>query len=134
MQLYRASDALMRHRTVIERHVFQQAMERFHLLPTVAFYDLTTTYFEGTAKQLKKARHGQSKEKRSDCPLVTLAVVMDGSGFVRHSKVFAGNVSEESTLAEMLTALKARVSSWTEGLPQRIAFTGCARTSIATWL
>jgi hypothetical protein len=47
-----------------------------------------------------KARRGHSKEKRSDCPLVTLGLVLDGSGFVRRSAVFAGNVGEGQTLAQ----------------------------------
>ena len=50
---------------------------------------------------------GRSKEKCSDCPLVTLAVVLDGSGFVRRSRVFPGNASEPQTLEDMLTDLAA---------------------------
>ena len=46
-----------------------------------------------------QAKRGHSKEKRTDCPLVTLGLVLDGSGFIRRSRVFAGNVSEDSTLA-----------------------------------
>ena len=45
MQLYRASDALMAHREVIEQHLFDQAMGLFDLHPTVTFYDLTNTFF-----------------------------------------------------------------------------------------
>jgi len=41
---------------------------------------------------------GHSKEKRHDCPLVTLALVLDGSGFSRRSRIFPGNVSEPDTL------------------------------------
>ena len=37
------------------------------------------------------AQHGHSKEKRNDCPLLTLGLVVDGSGFVRRSEVRAGN-------------------------------------------
>jgi len=54
-----------------------------------------------------KARRGHSKENRSDCPLVTLGLVLDGSGFVRRSAVFAGNVGEGQTLAGMLEGLNA---------------------------
>jgi len=43
-------------------------------------YDLTNTYFEGEVPHNTKARHGRSKEKRTDCPLVTLGLVLDGSG------------------------------------------------------
>ena len=107
MQLYRASDALMAHRKAIEEHLFDAAMTLFELQPTVTLYDLTNTYFEGDAGSQEKAKRGHSKEKRSDCPLLTLGLMLDASGFVRRSQVFAGNVSEPHTLAEMLTALQA---------------------------
>ena len=42
-------------------------------------YDLTNTYFEGIAAGVGKAKRGHSKESRSDCPLVTLAMALDGS-------------------------------------------------------
>ena len=107
MQLYRASDALMAHKKAIEAHLFGAAMTLFELQPTVTLYDLTNTYFEGDAGSQEKAQRGHSKEKRSDCPLLTLGLMLDASGFVRRSQVFAGNVSESHTLAEMLTALQA---------------------------
>ena len=107
MQLYRASDALMAHREAIEHHLFDRAMGLFDLHPTVTLYDLTNTYFEGEAGGQPKARRGHSKEKRTDCPLLTLGLVLDASGFVRRSQVFAGNVREHHTLAEMLEALNA---------------------------
>ena len=107
MQLYRASDALMKHREAIESHLFDTAMDLFDAAPTVTLYDLTNTYFEGEAADQPKARRGHSKEKRGDCPLLTLGLVLDGSGFVRRSKVFAGNVEEPETLPGMLEALGA---------------------------
>ena len=107
MQLYRASDALMAHREAIERHLFDQAMGLFDLHPTVTLYDLTNTFFEGQAARQPMAQRGHSKDKRTDCPLLTLALVLDSSGFVRRSQVFAGNVREHHTVAEMLEALNA---------------------------
>ena len=98
MQLYRASDALMAHREVIEQHLFDQAMGRFDLHPTVMLYDLTHTFFEGGAARQPKAKRGHSKDKRTDCPLLTLGLVLDASGFVRRSQVFAGTVTDASTL------------------------------------
>jgi len=105
--LYRASDALMKHRPAIEDALFQQVSDLFGLETTVTLYDLTNTYFEGEAAVNPKAQRGPSKEKRTDCPLVTLGLVLDGSGFVRRSEVFEGNVSEGKTLAGMLASLKA---------------------------
>ena len=77
MQLYRASDALMAHREAIEHHLFDRAMDLFDLRPTVTLYDLTNTFFEGEAGGQPKARRGHSKEKRTDCPLLTLGLVLD---------------------------------------------------------
>ncbi|HBA67148.1 MAG TPA: IS1634 family transposase, partial [Methylococcaceae bacterium] len=105
--LYRASDALMKHRDVIERTLFNRVHDLFGFETTVTMYDLTNTYFEGTAAANPKAQRGRSKEKRRDCPLVTLGLVLDGSGFVRRSQTFDGNASEGKTLAEMLKDLGA---------------------------
>jgi len=107
MTLYRASDALMKHRDVIERTVFNRVHDLFGLETTVTLYDLTNTYFEGTAAANPKAKNGRSKEKRSDCPLVTLGLVLDGSGFVRRSQTFEGNAAEAKTLEHMLKDLGA---------------------------
>jgi hypothetical protein len=107
MSLYRASDLLMRHRAEIEDGLFSSIHTLFMLEETVTLYDLTNTYFEGEATANPKASNGRSKEKRSDCPLVTLGLVLDGSGFVRRSKTFAGNVSEGKTLEVMLNGLDA---------------------------
>ena len=105
MRLYRVSDLLVRHREKIEDALFGNIQDLFGLPVTVTLYDLTNTYFEGTAAGNPRAARARSKEKRSDCPLVTLGLVLDGSGFVRRSKMFAVNVAEASTLAEMLTGL-----------------------------
>ena len=69
-------------------------------------YDITNTYFEGRALQNIKAQQGRSKEKRSDCPLVSMGLVLDASGFPQKSEIFAGNISEPKTLAQMLEQLE----------------------------
>jgi transposase len=107
MSLYRASDLLVRRRQAIEAALFSRINKLFSLPATVTLYDLTNTYFEGEMAGNAKARRGHSKEKRSDCPLVTLGLVLDGSGFVRRSRMFEGSVGEASTLEEMLQGLDA---------------------------
>jgi transposase len=107
MQLYRASDLLLKNKALIEQSLFERAQSIFGFTPTVTLYDLTNTYFEGTASGNSKAKRGRSKEKRNDCPLVTLGLTLDASGFIRHSEVFDGNVSEGSTLEGMLEKLNA---------------------------
>lgn len=106
-RLYRASDALYKHREALQDHLFAQAQSIFGLGETITLYDLTNTYFEGIAAGVAKAKRGHSKECRTDCPLVTLAMALDGSGFPRRSRVFAGNASEPATLEDMLSGLGA---------------------------
>ncbi|NDH50401.1 MAG: IS1634 family transposase [Betaproteobacteria bacterium] len=106
-RLYRASDALYKHREALQDHLFGRARSMFALGQTITLYDLTNTYFEGVAAAVTKAKRGHSKECRSDCPLVTLAMALDASGFVRRVQFFAGNASEPTTLKGMLTGLDA---------------------------
>ena len=106
-RLYRASDALYKHRQALQENLFAQAQTIFGFGETITLYDLTNTYFEGVAAGVSKAKRGHSKESRSDCPLVTLAMALDGSGFPRRSQVFSGNASEPATLAQMLSGLDA---------------------------
>jgi transposase len=107
MRLYRVSDKLLRHKERIEEALFSRLQTLFGLETSITLYDLTNTYFEGAARGNGKAKRGRSKEKRGDCPLVTLGLALDGSGFVRRSRVFAGNAVEATTLEEMLAGLGA---------------------------
>lgn len=110
-RLYQVSDQLWKHREAIETHLYQQERDLFSFSETITLYDLTNTFFEGEAKINPKAKRGRSKEKRSDCPLVTLGLVLDGSGFPRKSQIFPGNASEPQTLQIMLEGLEGRAGS-----------------------
>ena len=72
-----------------------------------ASHYLPHLFFEGPAAENERANHGRSKEKRFDCPLITLGLMLDGSGFLRRSEVFEGSVSEGKTLPGMLEKLSA---------------------------
>ena len=109
MALHRAADKLWSNHIRIEDHLFASCQTLFDLVPTISLYDLTNTYFEGTAQGQPKAKRGKSKEKRYDAPLLTLGLVLDGSGFVRRSTVLPGNVSEPATMQAILTSLAAPV-------------------------
>ena len=85
----------------------ERAADLFDLQPTVTLHDRTSTCCEGAADRQPLARRGHSKEKRHDCPPLTLGLVLDASGFARRSRVLAGNVAEGGTLQAMPTALDA---------------------------
>ncbi len=107
-KFYKTADELLKHKQMIEDQLFEREKNLFSLNQVITLYDITNTYFEGRALQNDHAQHGRSKEKRSDCPLVSLGLVLDGSGFPQRSEFFKGNVSEPKTLSEMLTELHAQ--------------------------
>ena len=131
MRLYRVSDQLLAHRAALEAHLYRQERDLFSLAETITLYDLPNTFFEGTASCNPKAKHGHSKEKRSDCPLVTLALVLDASGFPQRSEVFAGNVSEAKTLEKMLGHLALAPGAVA---PTVVLDAGIATAENLTWL
>ena len=102
-QLYEISDLLFKHKEAIEEKLYQREKDLFKFDEVVTLYDLTNTYFEGESRGNDHAAFGRSKEKRSDCVLVTLALVLDGSGFPKKSHIFKGNVAEGQTLEQMVS-------------------------------
>ena len=108
--IYRVADKLNSNKDKIEEHLYNKQKEIFEYDETITLYDLTNTYFEGGAKGIERAKRGRSKEKRSDAPLITLAVMLDSSGFVRKSEIFDGNIGEPTTFKGMLDKLKVKKS------------------------
>ncbi len=104
-RFYEIADLLYAKKRVLEEWLYQSECHLFTLEESIILYDLTNTFFEGTGKYNSKAKFGRSKEKRSDAPLVTMGLVLDGQGFPRKSATFPGNVSEPSTLENMLKEL-----------------------------
>jgi Transposase DDE domain len=101
-KLYKISDVLIKHQKEIEQKLYFKEKELFALSEIVTLYDLTNTYFEGESNGNDYGAYGHSKEKRKDCKLVTLALVLDGSGFPKKSHIFKGNIAEAGTLQSML--------------------------------
>lgn len=104
--VYKASDLLLKNKEALEEHLCRTEGQLFALEEKIILYDLTNTFFEGSGKYNPKARYGgKSKEKRSDCPLVTLGLVLDAQGFPKKSRIFEGNISEPKTLETMIKQL-----------------------------
>ena len=101
-RIYNVADLLLKHKEALESHLYQEEKKCFHFKETITLYDLTNTYFEGTGEYNDLAFRGRSKEKRNDRPLVTLALVLDSSGFPKISRFFRGNVGEAGTLKEII--------------------------------
>ncbi len=129
-QLYRASDQLYTNKEAIEAFLFEQERTLFDCDEVITLYDLTNTYFEGKAHVNDNAAFGRSKEKRTDCPLVTLALVLDGSGFPKRSEIFPGNACEPNTLSRMIETLNTTGHS----SPTIVLDAGIATEANVAWL
>lgn len=103
--LYKVIDMIYDHKEEIEVHLRSKENDLFSLDEAIILYDLTNTYFEGQALSNSKAKFGRSKEKRSDCKLLTLGLVIDSKGFPKASQIFSGNQSEPETLLDMVNTL-----------------------------
>ena len=115
--LYDTSDILFDHKETIEHFLRGHCKKLFGLGESIVLYDLTNTYFEGDVPFYQKAEHGRSKEKRTDRPLVTLAIVLDEHGFLKTSRIFKGAISEPKTLMEMVNAVHAHAVGQQPPLP-----------------
>jgi transposase len=106
--LYRTSDRVVKHRDEMEKRLAEKERDIFHLGEKIVLYDLTNTYLSGAARESHLARRGRSKQRRNDCPLLTLALVLDNEGFPKASRIFAGNISEPKTMKAFLQELKSQ--------------------------
>jgi hypothetical protein len=75
-RLYRISKKLYAEKDQLEEYLSIRTNELFDIEDKIVLYDLINTYFEGSKKGSKLAKHGRSKEKRSDAKLVVLALVL----------------------------------------------------------
>jgi transposase len=105
--LYRAGDRLLECKEALEAHLAAREKDLFDLPERICLFDLTNTYFEGQAAANGKAKRGHSKEKRTDCKLLTLALVVDELGFAKYSQLYPGNQVECRSLAEIIESLVA---------------------------
>jgi transposase len=107
-RVYKVSDRLLKHKDALEEHLRRTEGQLFALDEKIILYDLTNTFLEGTGKYNGKARYAKSKDKRNDCPVVTLGLVLDMHGFPKRSRIFEGSISEPGTMETMIRGLAGR--------------------------
>jgi transposase len=74
----------------------------------VLLYDLTSTYFEGDPPFEGKRRFGHSRDKRSDCVQVLIALIVTPEGLPLAYEVLPGNTQDKQTLRGMLQRISER--------------------------
>ena len=107
-RLYRALDRIVEHKQALEEHLALRWKDLFGASFDVLLYDLTSTYFEGEAQEVDKARRGYSRDHRPDCKQIIIALVVTPEGFPLSYEVFAGNRADVRTLEDMLEAVERK--------------------------
>lgn len=110
-KLYQSSLELYKIKDILEKHLSKKTNELFDLQDRIYLYDLTNTYFEGQKRNSELAKFGRSKEKRSDCKLVVLALVVNVEGFIKYSSIFEGNMADNESLPKIIDNLRCQTSS-----------------------
>jgi transposase len=106
--LYRCLDKLLAHKTTLFSFLTQRWQELFAATFDVLLYDLTSTYFECEPPEAGKRRFGYSRDKRSDCVQVVIALIVTPQGFPLAYEVLAGNTRDCTTLEEFLGKIEAQ--------------------------
>jgi hypothetical protein len=110
-KLYKSALDLYEIKDQLEKHLSKKTNELFDLQDKIYIFDLSNTYFEGVKTKSKLAKYGRSKEKRSDCKVVVLAVVVNMEGFVKYSNVFEGNMADSQSLPKIIDNLRIQTST-----------------------
>jgi len=107
-RLYRALDALLPHKDELCRHLQRRYGELFGCSFDFMFYDITSTYFEGSAKTNPQAKRGYSRDGRPDCPQVCIGLVTTREGLPLAFEVFDGNRVDVTTTQEMVQIMEGK--------------------------
>jgi len=107
-RLCRALDALLPHKVALCLHLQKRYGELFGSSFDFLFYDITSTYFEGSVKGNTQAKRGYSRDKRPDCPQVCIGLVAPREGLPIAFEIFGGNRLDVTTMEEMVESMEAK--------------------------
>ena len=104
--LYRCLDKLVVHKRAFFSFLRTRWTTLFDARFDVLLYDLTSTYFESDPPFDDKRRFGYSRDKRSDCVQVVIALIVTPDGFPLAYEVMPGNTTDQTTLAGFLEQIE----------------------------
>jgi len=107
--LYRCLDKVLAHRSALFQHLRQRWEDLFGVKFQVLLYDLTSTYFESDPPfpEGDKRKFGYSRDKRSDCVQVVIALSVTPEGFPLAYEVMAGNTADKTTLKGLIARIES---------------------------
>jgi transposase len=107
-KLYECLDRLLEHKRALFDHLTQRWQDLFNAKFDVLLFDLTSTYFESDPPfpEGDKRKYGYSRDKRSDCVQVVIALIVTPEGFPLAYEVMAGNTADNTTLHGFLKKIE----------------------------
>ena len=107
-RLYECHDKILSHKRALFDHLTERWRDLFNAKYEVLLYDLTSTYFESEPPENPAGlrRFGYSRDKRSDCVQVVIALVVTPEGFPLAYEVLPGNTSDKTTLKDFLAKIE----------------------------
>jgi transposase len=108
--LYRGLDGLLEHKDDLFKHLANRWDDLFNVNYEVLLYDLTSTYFECDVPESPDdpRRFGYSRDKRSDCVQVVIALIVTPDGLPLAYEMLPGNTSDKTTLRQMVGLIERR--------------------------
>jgi transposase len=108
--LYRCLDKLLAHKAELFGHLRGRWHDLFGARFDILLYDLTSTYFESDppVDKADKRRYGYSRDKRSDCVQVVIALIVTPEGFPLGYEVLPGNTADNATLRAFLQKIESQ--------------------------
>ena len=106
-RLYRTLDELLPLKDQLQVHLKQRLGGLFALEYDLLLYDITSTFFEGTA-DFPMAQRGYSRDQRSDCKQVCIGLVVSRCGMPVGYEVFPGNTADVTTVQQIVTLMEQR--------------------------
>lgn len=107
-RLYRTLDRIVSHKVALEKYLKERLGRMFALEYDLLLYDVTSTYFEGECEGNGQARYGYSRDRRSDCKQVCIALVVSREGMPLGYELFAGNCGDVTTVKEIVEKIEAQ--------------------------
>jgi hypothetical protein len=108
---YRCLDKLLEHKEALFDFLKDRWSTLFGVTYDMILYDLTSTYFESDPPlpdSPSKKRFGYSRDHRSDCVQVVIALVVTPEGLPLAYEVLAGNTRDTATLEQFMGHIEKR--------------------------
>lgn len=104
-EIYNSLDVLAARKKTIINNLNKNIEAVYSRVKTIAFYDVTTFYFESFDSDELRAR-GMSKENKTNEVQVVLGLLVDGEGIPINYELFRGNTSEMKTIIDVINDYK----------------------------